>query len=246
MDINKINRINNVNNPVPREKEKKTSGLEPKQADISASEALNAYGKAIVNHPRQNETELFNKLLADAKKNYIEKLDNMDTKGRINNRKKSFIQFISDISHDGLDSKEINKKCKSYLLSGYLEDDMKLFNELFYYATPASGDDIASVLYNVIPENKDILQAMLDSEQASSRRFYMDDLAIIIPNVTPENRDILLEMIKDNNIVRIPYGYGEVSSRFTGAFISNILENIDMTPENMYILNTLIKAKKGN
>ena len=59
MDINKINRINNVNNPVPREKEKKTSGLEPKQADISASEALNAYGRAIV---KQQKSKKYRKI----------------------------------------------------------------------------------------------------------------------------------------------------------------------------------------
>ncbi len=58
MEINGSKRVNNINVPVFKGEKNEKTIPEEKQTEVAASEALNAYGRAMVNQPQKTQKEI--------------------------------------------------------------------------------------------------------------------------------------------------------------------------------------------
>ena len=245
MDVNGINGINNVNKPVPKKEEKKTSGLEPKQADISASEALNAYGRAIVKQQKSKE-ELFKQKIDTAIKNAEEHLECDDE------RKQEYINYliqekqeIEEGDFDNLDESEFNEVMQTYLLNGYLNDNMALLTKLINAKDKDNNfrfkvTDIVYILETTTPENKEFVNTSVSLQDKDGNfRFGGSAIVNILSCITSENKEFV------NTLMNCPDETGS-NFRFDGREIASIFSNI--TPGNKEFVNTLVSTqdKDGN
>ena len=186
MHIDKNGKINDfsikLNTSVPS---KQRSDNELKKVDVSSSDALNSYGRAIIHSCDNDKKSLILKL--DKIIKLYEKSLNCEDK-----RKEEYISLLKELRHNLEKTNQITKQDEKELLNLTDENNVKYAEKLLEEKTcdkyRFNAEDVAELLSLYTSENKDIIDfAVSLKDKNGNCRFDAYGIWQILKDITPKN-----------------------------------------------------------